>query len=77
MGITRKDALRRLAGLAPRVIEHLEYLAEEPDSQDVPHWKHETRNWITQMEEVLHAVGKKTGAQWRDQINAWLARLKA
>ena len=76
MGISRKDALRRLEGLAPRVVEHLGYLAEEPDSQDVPHWKHEIRNWVAQMEEVLHAVGKKTEARWRGQINAWLARLE-
>jgi hypothetical protein len=28
------------------------------------------------MEEVLHAVGKKTEARWREQINAWVARLE-
>ena len=76
MAISRKDALRRLAGLAPRIVEHLEYLTEQPDSRDVSHWKHEIRNWIAQMEEVLHAVGKKTEAKWREQINAWIARVE-
>jgi hypothetical protein len=76
MGIPRKDALTRLRGLAPRVLEHLQYIADNPKSQDVSHWKHESRNWITQMEEVLHAVREKTRAQWREQINAWIARLE-
>jgi uncharacterized protein YaaR (DUF327 family) len=76
MGISRKNALKRLRGLAPRILQHLEYLADDPESQDVSHWKHEIRNWITQMEEVLHAVGEKTGAQWREQINTWIARLE-
>jgi hypothetical protein len=76
MAISRKDALKRLEALAERVIEHLRYLAQEPDSLDVPHWRHETRNWLNQMEEVLHAVGKKTGSEWRLRIDTWRAEVE-
>jgi hypothetical protein len=71
MGISRKDALKRLRGLAFRVEEHLRKLAEEPDSQDAPHWRYEAGNWIRQMEDVLFAVGKGTGADWSLRLEEW------
>ena len=75
MGISRKDALKRLGGLVPRVVEHFSYITKEPNSLTVPHWRHEISNWLAQMEEVLHALGKKTAAEWRKRIDGWRSQL--
>jgi hypothetical protein len=75
MAISRQDALKRLNGLAPRVQEHLQKLAEHPESWDASHWKQEAASWLDQMEAVLPHVGKKTGStgpskslQWRNEL---------
>ncbi|OYV81877.1 MAG: hypothetical protein B7Z73_17600 [Planctomycetia bacterium 21-64-5] len=75
--MTRKDALKRLTGLAPRVDDHLERLAANPTSRDRPHWTGEIRNWIRQMEALLPAVGGKTAEKWRARIAEWKARLES
>ena len=49
----RQGALRRLNGLSIRVEQHLEKIAKNPVSDEVPHWKSEIRQWIIQMEHVL------------------------
>src|SRR2546425_13072077 len=41
MGMSRKDALVRLQGLAKQVLEHLELISSDPDSVALAHWKHE------------------------------------
>jgi hypothetical protein len=75
MTISRKDALKRLNGLGPRVEEHLEKITNNPGSQDIPHWKAEIDNWIRQMEDVLGHAGDKTAAGWVAKIVEWKARL--
>jgi hypothetical protein len=75
MAISRKDALRRLTGLAPRVEEHLIKIADNPASPEVPHWTTEVDSWIKQMEHVLPHVGKKTSAGWRAKIAEWKDKL--
>jgi hypothetical protein len=75
MGIPRKDALKRLRGLAPKVEYHLELVAADPDDQATPHHLHEIGNWLQQMEEALRHVGTKTAAEWEARVRAWRANL--
>ncbi len=75
MAMSRNDALKRLNGLGPMVQEHLEKIANNPGSQDVPHWTGEIDNWIKQMEDVLPHAGDKTAAEWAARIAEWKARL--
>jgi hypothetical protein len=65
MAIPRKRALERLEVFLKRVDEHLALMASEPGAPALPHWIHETRVWLIQMEEMLRHVGKKTSAEWR------------
>ena len=76
MAIPRKDALKRLRSLLLQVDKHIEALATEPDATSVSHWKHEARNWLQQMEEMLPHVGKKTSAEWRAIIEIRKAKLE-
>jgi len=76
MAIPRKDALKRLRSLLLQVDKHIEALASEPDATSVAAWKHEARNWLQQMEEMLPHVGKKTSAEWRAIIEIRKAKLE-
>jgi hypothetical protein len=75
MAMSRKDALKRFNGLAPRVEEHLQKIANNPASRDVPHWIGEINHWIERMEDLLPHAGDKTAAQWAARIAEWKARL--
>ncbi len=77
MGMSRKKALQRLNGLAPKVEEHLNKIRDEPGSQDVLHWTGEIDSWIDQIEAVLAHVGGKTSAEWVARIEQWKAKLGA
>jgi hypothetical protein len=73
MAIPRKRALERLGSFAVRVEEHLAKIAANPGHSSVPHWGHEVRNWLEQMEEMLRHVGKKTSGEWQPRIQAYRA----
>lgn len=75
MGLSRKDALKRLNGLAPEVEQHLEKIAADPESENVIHWISEIKSWLRQMEDVLPQVGRKTAAEWTARIAGWKARM--
>ena len=75
MAISRKKALKLLHGYAPRVEEHVQKIANDPASRDVPHWLHEAKSWISQMEDVLPHVGRKTAGEWQRRIAKWQASL--
>jgi hypothetical protein len=76
MSMRRKDALKRLKGFVPNVEEHLQQIADNPTSRDVPHWIDEIKSWIRQMEKVLPHVGVRTANKWRAQIEEWKAKLE-
>ena len=64
-----------MAGLSPRVEEHLEKIATNPESPSVSHWMHEVDDWLLQMEGMVPHVGKKTAAEWVARLEAWRLRL--
>jgi len=76
MAIGRKDALKRLNGLALQVKAHLGKLIANRESRDVPHWKAEVAAWLGQMESLSSHVGKKTGTEWANSIKHWKAQLE-
>jgi hypothetical protein len=76
MATSRKDALRRLNGLSPGVEDHLQKIANNPGSRDIPHWTAEAENGIGQMEKMLPHVGDRTAAEWAARIAEWRARLR-
>jgi pyruvoyl-dependent arginine decarboxylase (PvlArgDC) len=76
MGMSRKKALERLNGLAPRVEEHLAKVAENPASRNIRHWTAEIGAWIRQMEDVIPHVGGKTSEEWRARIAEWKSKLE-
>jgi hypothetical protein len=75
MAMSRKDALKRLNGLRPKVEGHLQKIAGNPSSRDVPHWTKEIESWISQMDDVLPHVGADTSAKWFIRIAEWKAKL--
>ncbi len=75
MGIGRKRALERLNELVPEMERHLGRIVAEPQHSSVGKWKSEVRNWLSQMQEVLRHVGKKTAAQWQARIDSYQEKL--
>lgn len=75
MGLSRKQALKRIAGLAAQVEEHLTKIDENPNSRELPHWSHEVRIWIGQIESLIDNIGSKTETQWRAKIDTWREQL--
>jgi hypothetical protein len=75
MAMSRKDALKRWNGLAPRVEEHLQKITSNPASRDVPHWMGQIHHWIKQTENLLPHTGGKTAAEWAVRIAEWKTRL--
>jgi hypothetical protein len=73
--MSRKKALERLGGLAPRIEEHLDKITSDPASQDAPHWTREVKSWIQQVESLLPHVGRKTSAKWWAKIADWKAQV--
>jgi hypothetical protein len=76
MGLSRKEALKRIEGIAAQVDLHLEKIGANPNSQALSHWKREIRNWLQTMEALLPHVGKKTSAQWQTRLDACRTRLE-
>ena len=68
MGLSRKQALKRMLGTLPRI-------AAEPASEALSHWIHETRGWIDQIEQLCAVVGDKTSEEWQTKITAWRLEL--
>jgi hypothetical protein len=76
MALSRKDALKRLRGLAPAVEKHLAKVASNPGHSSLAHWKTEIRQWLLQMEDSLPHVGKKTAAEWKARLETYKAALE-
>jgi RHS repeat-associated protein len=75
MAMPRKKALERIESLAPQVEKHLEKIANQPGSRDVPHWRTEIQAWLKSMEEAAPHTGKKTSAEVAERIAEWKRRL--
>ena len=75
MAFARKEAIKRLEGLAPQVEEHLSKIAKEPACQAVSHWAGEVRSFIKQMRAAAERAGKKTAAEWESRLTEWESRL--
>jgi hypothetical protein len=75
MAISRKEALKTMNGLVPQVERHLAKIATQPGHSSIPHWRHEVRIWLQQMQKVLPHVGKKTAAAWQERIQEYEAAL--
>jgi hypothetical protein len=71
MSIGRKRALQRLHELLPEVERHLARIVAEPLHTSAGKWKSEVRTWLSQMQEVIRHVGKKTGEEWQANIDSW------
>ena len=71
MALSRQKALERLTTRSGNILEHLEKITNDPQSQAVNHWKNEIRNWIREMEEALPHAGKKTAVGWKKLVNAY------
>jgi hypothetical protein len=76
MGFGRKDALKRLYGLDEQVSDHLRVIQSQPEARALNHWIGEVRSWLQQLEEMIRHVGKKTGAQWKAQIDNYRTQLE-
>jgi hypothetical protein len=71
MGIGRKRALERLNELLPEVERHLGRIEAEPGHSSVGKWRSEVRNWLSQMQEALRHVGKKTSKEWQARLDGF------
>jgi hypothetical protein len=76
MAIPSKRALLRLVKFSARIEVHLQKIASKPGDREIPHWKHEGRGWLRQMEEALTHVGKKTSAAWQSRIASYWTALQ-
>ena len=77
MAIPRKDALKTLNGLAPKVKEHLQKLTDYAGHSSQYKWRGEIRGWLGQMKEALLHVGKKTSASWQVRLDQFQSQLDA
>jgi hypothetical protein len=75
MGLTRKDALKKMNGLTKRIEQHIKKVAENPGSRDLAHWLGEIRSWIAQVEQASQHVGARTQREWESRIETWKASL--
>src|SRR5688572_26031961 len=77
MAISRKQALRRLEGLARAAAQHLEIhipalIGEHPEN--VPHWREEFSAWFAEMQRLTRHVGKRTAQHWNERIEDLILR---
>jgi hypothetical protein len=68
--------MKRQEGLALRVEEHLQKIAQNPGTRDVTHWRTEVDTWLNDMEAVLQHTGKKISVEWQERIQQWRGTLE-
>jgi hypothetical protein len=76
VAIKRRDALKRLSGLAPRVEEHLDWLNQERTGFPDDHWISEVSGWLEQMRDMLPHIGRRTGEEWTQRIEVYEEELR-
>lgn len=77
MAMSRKDAIKRMESLVPRVEEHIQKIIKSPNSRDVPHWQGEIKAWLDTMENAAPHAGKATSEEWLFRIRNWRLLLDA
>jgi hypothetical protein len=71
VGISRRTALNRIAGLSACVEGHLAKMRTEPLSIDYNHWQREVREWIAQIELAARHVGRRTQSEVMIRVSQW------
>ena len=61
MAFRRKAIIEKLRGLQPQINSHILKIIAYPDSQEVPHWKHELGAWGNDLTRMFlrTAMGKQ------------------
>lgn len=75
MGISRKQALKVIEGLARQIDLHLDKIAQRPEDPNCEHWRGEVIGWMEQVRLMQRHVGARTSAQWDRTIVRWKGRL--
>jgi hypothetical protein len=70
MGVSRKQALRRIVSLTAQADEHMAKLTADPESPSADHWKAELRAFATEVERLQPHVGKKTAGTYMPRVKA-------
>ncbi|MCA9269812.1 MAG: hypothetical protein KDA41_15130 [Planctomycetales bacterium] len=78
MGVSRKQAWRRMRGLELTLLEHLDnhvpaLLHENPDA--APHWRQEMNAWIAEIERLAQYTGKRTSDEWKARTAGYRIRV--
>ena len=76
MGISRKVALTRIAGLSLRIAEHVEKIRSDPGSVAYNHWRAEADQLCAEVEELARHVGRKTQAEVLAHVTQWKQALR-
>jgi uncharacterized protein YaaR (DUF327 family) len=71
MGISRRQALKRIDALADQVEQHLEKLGREPQPLAANHWKSEVREFLRQIRRLVPKIGHRTGQLWIQRLENW------
>ncbi len=71
MGIGRSDALDRMGAWRLQVEKHMAKILASPGDLSVPHYLHEVRIWMRDIERLKQHVGKRTGAEWDQVLEKW------
>jgi hypothetical protein len=75
MAISRAHALGRIAGLTPRIEDHLAKIRDQPGSIDYNHWCGETWAMVNEVQRLTRHVGRRTAAEVLNRVAQWKAIL--
>lgn len=71
MGVSRQQAIKRIAGLSVKVRVHLDKIGPDAAAPVARHWRHEVESWMTQIEQAARHVGTRTRSDVLKQLAVW------